>query len=396
MRTPRGSIIKALKPGQTSLGIEISDSTIKMSKVLLRDKKELLIQTCLSEELPPHVMEEGRIKEPLRLIQTLQTMMARLDSKPKYVHLVFPSQLVMVRFLKLPDIPEKDLAKLVDFEIKHNIHLPFENPLYDFVKMNGTAHKKRKALKKLKKEPEAPTGKDSFLEAAAGREDLGGGKGLFDDFQEEEPKTDTALQCDVMLVAAPKEMMDQYLEVMDSAGIKLTSIEIKALSLFRLLQSTSLIDLSDTFLLVDLNESAGDLSIFHGEELKITRSIPLNFAVKTDGTSEVEASADQLFAEFLDRDADFRNHCSDLAHELERLMNFYRYTLNNRNQEFAGAVISGDLKRMPEIVSYLTERLSIPVHLFQPNVLFGQNSAFSDVFSMYAVTLGLALRGAES
>ncbi|SDN82900.1 Tfp pilus assembly protein, ATPase PilM [Paenibacillus sp. yr247] len=396
MRTSRGSIIKALKPGQTSLGIEISDSSIKMSKVLLRDKKEPLIQTNITEELPPHVMEEGRIKEPLRLIQTLQTMIARLDSKPKHVHLVFPSQLVMVRFLKLPDIAEKDLAKLVDFEMKHNIHLPFENPLYDFVKMNGATHKKRKTLKKLKKVPVAPTGKDSFLEAAAGKEDLGGGKGLFDDFQEDEPKAETAIQCDVMLVAAPKDMMDQYLEVMDSAGIKLTSIEIKALSLFRLLQRISLIEWKDTFLLVDLNENAGDLSIFNGEELKITRSIPLNFAVKPDITSEVKVSTDQLFAEFLKTDGDFRNHCNDLAHELERLMNFYRYTLNNRNQEFAGVVISGDLERMPEIVLFLTERLPIPVHLFQPTIPFEQNSASSDVFSMYAVTLGLALRGAES
>ncbi|KRE93174.1 hypothetical protein ASG89_06625 [Paenibacillus sp. Soil766] len=395
MLTSSFDFIKALKPGQTSLGIEISDSTIKMSKVLLRNKNEPLIQMNLTEELPPHVMEEGRIKEPLRLIQTLQTMMARLDSKPKHIHLVFPSQLVMVRFLKLPDIPEKDMAKLVDFEIKHNIHLPFENPLYDFVKMNGTAHKKRKTVKKAKKESETPAEKDYFLEAAAGKEDLGRGKGLFEDFQEEESKEAIAMQCDVMLVAAPKEIMDQYLEVLDSAGIKLTSIEIKALSLLRLQQSTSLTKLQDTFMIVDLNETAGDLSIFHGEELKITRSIPLIFAAKSQGNIDVKASADHLFSEFMDGDADFRSHCNDLAHELERLMNFYRYTLNNRNQEFAGVVISGDLKRMSEIVTFLTERLPIPVQMFQPTNTFGQNSALKD-FSMYAVTLGLALRGADS
>ncbi|CAN7691005.1 type IV pilus biogenesis protein PilM [Paenibacillus sp. LjRoot56] len=396
MLTSSFNFIKALKPGQTSLGIEISDATIKMSKVLLRKNNEPLIQMNVTEELPPLVMEEGRIKEPLRLIQTLQTMMTRLDSKPKHIHLVFPSQLVMVRFLKLPDIPEKDLAKLVDFEIKHNIHLPFENPLYDFVKMNGIVHKKRKTVKKFKKEAEAPTGKEFFLEAAAGKEELGGGKGLFDDFQEEESKADTAMQCDVMLVAAPKEIMDQYLEVLDSAGIKLTSIEIKALSLFRLLQSTSLTKLKDTFLIVDLNETAGDLSIFHGEDLKITRSIPLIFAAKPQGNVDVKTNADQLFSEFLDGDADFRNHCNDLAHELERLMNFYRYTLNNRNQEFAGVVISGDLSRMPEIVSFLNERLPIPVQLFQSANYFSRNSTFKDDVSMYAVTLGLALRGAES
>lgn len=396
MPTLTFDFIKALKPGQTSLGIEISDSTIKMSKVLLRNKNEPIIQMNLMEELPPHVMEEGRMKDPLRLIQTLQTMMTRLDAKPKHIHLVFPSQLVMVRFLKLPDISQKDLAKLVDFEIKHNIHLPFENPLYDFVKMNGTTHKKRKIVKKVKKEEEASTGKDFFLEAAAGKEDLGGSKGLFDEFQEEQAKVDTAMQCDVMLVAAPKEMMDQYLEVLNSAGIKLTSIEIKALSLFRLLQSTSLNKLNETFLLVDLNETAGDLSIFQGEDLKITRSIPLAFGAKSQRDLDVNTSVDDLFSDLLDGDADFRNHCNDLAHELERLMNFYRYTLNNRNQEFARVVISGDVIRMPEVVFYLTERLPIPVQLFQTDGYFSRKSEFKDDLSRYAVTLGLALRGAES
>jgi type IV pilus assembly protein PilM len=384
-------ILHALKPGRSSLGIEISDDSIQMTQVTMRRGKAPMLQTFISEKLHEQVMLEGRIQDPMRLTQALQVMAAKLDSIPKYVHLAFPSQLVMVRFLKLPDINEKDLAKLVDFEIKHNIHLPFENPLFDFIKLNGTETKKRKVKKLPRLSPNDETKNASFLEAAAAKEGQSGG--LFADFEQEESGKD-AFQCDVMLVAAPKDIIEQYMEILQAAGLKLSSIEIKALSLYRLLNSTSLIPLQGTYLVVDVNGTASDLSIFRGSELKITRSIPLNFTDKQMASEE--SPEDTLFAEFMDRDVEFRQTCNDLAHELERLMNFYRYTLNNREHEFDAVVLSGDVERISEILSALAERLSVPIHLFQTAIGFGEDPMFNRAFPAYAVTLGLALRGADS
>jgi type IV pilus assembly protein PilM len=410
MRKQRGRMqlnrfIRMWKSGSASLGIEISDFSIKMTKIHFQNNKKPLIQTFLTEELPPHVVEEGRIIEPLRVIQTLQKMLARLDSIPKHIHVVIPSQLVMVRFLKLPDIPLKDLSKLVDFEIKHNIHLPFESPLYDYVKLNGAEPKPRAQTKLLKAANKQSSTYEAMLQAAAAKEStlsFEPNNNLFGEPEADKEETLEALQCDVMLVAAPKELIDEYKEILDASGAKLTSIEIKAFSLYRLLQTTALLDTTGTFLVVDINASTSDLSLFQGDQLKITRSVPMNFHTNPTPPPVQQAthSLDQLFAEFTDQntdaDSEFRSTCNDLAHELERLMNFYRYTLNNRNQEFDVVIVSGDVSRLSEIIESLQNRLTLPVHMLAAGQLYNYSQGFLDKFPALAVSLGLALRGKEA
>ncbi|MCD1257455.1 pilus assembly protein PilM [Paenibacillus athensensis] len=406
MPNPIASLLQALKPDRSSLGIEITDAKIKMTHIRLYRGKAPLIHNYLSEPLPAGTVEEGRIKEPLKVIQTLQTMMTRLDSVPKHIHTVLPSQLVMVRFLKLPDINERDLGKLVDFEVKHQIHLPFEQPYYDFVKLNGSNHTagpKRSSAGKANKKKNAQELEAAMKQAASAKEDnfgLGGGKSLFDEPEADDQPTQQLQQCDVMLVAAPQELINEYSEVLQSANIKLSSMEIKAFSLLRLFHSgLPLQEMKGAFLLVDVNETACDLSIFQGDQLKITRSVPLNFASNAAVTPAVDTSMlsnlDTLFAEFADPDIDFRNNCSELAHELERLMNFYRYTLNNRNQEFDGLLLSGDVERLTDIRDSLAERLTVDVRLFHSDELYGLHGGIRQLDPYYAVPLGLALRGSE-
>ena len=56
----------------------------------------------------------------------------------KEVHLAIPTQNILIRKItSLPDIGEKELAKLLEFEVGERIHLPFENPIYDFVKVGS-------------------------------------------------------------------------------------------------------------------------------------------------------------------------------------------------------------------------------------------------------------------
>ncbi|MNI16015.1 Competence protein A [compost metagenome] len=398
MRNWTTGLLQALRPDRSSLGIEITDSLIKMTKVHLSSGKAPMIETYDSEVLPVGCVEEGRIKEPWKVTQIIQTMLVRMDRKSQRVHTVLPSQLVMVRFLKLPDIPLKDLTKLVDFEVKHNIHLPFDQPYYDFVRLNGADQAfKKKASKSLKAAQFS-----AQQEAAASKEnpfDIDPTKGLFDD-QVTDEKAEEVL-CDVMLVIVPQEIINEYLNVFQSAKVRLTSMEIKAFSLLRLIQSTKqrLMPTQGTFLMVDVNATASDLSVFQGDCLKITRCVPLNFKSSTEANqlaNEPSSSLDLRFAEFDEPNQVFTQTCHDLAHELERLMNFYRYTLNNRNQEFDGMMLAGDIERMPEVIEVLKERLTIPVHLFQTEDWYGRPSGIRTIDPAYAVPLGLALRGRQS
>src|SRR5690606_20746420 len=93
------------------------------------------VTNSLISRLPEGTMNDGRIQDITALQQTFQKMLTSRKWRTRHVHFAIPSQTVMIRMMKLPAVPKAQLTKLVQFEIKHNIHLPFENPYYDFIVM---------------------------------------------------------------------------------------------------------------------------------------------------------------------------------------------------------------------------------------------------------------------
>ncbi|WP_165452280.1 type IV pilus biogenesis protein PilM [Paenibacillus thalictri] len=396
-------------PDRYSIGIEITDHAVKTVEMELKSRRNPHILCYGSESLPLNCVDDGKIIEPYKVIQSIQTLFARLNIKSKRVHLVVPSQSIMVRFLKLPDIPLKDLRKLIDFEVKHNIHLPFENPVYDFVKLNGSERPAKKSSKPPKKDSGAASLAEPDLlglREAASTSNFGldlKGINLFGEDTSAPEETPEAVQCDVMLVAGPKELIEQYLEIIRSAGLKPISMEFKALSLYRLMEKTEFADPKATCLVVDINENVTDISIFHDCLLKITRTVPIHFKKPADPqqTSDTPIPPEEevsLFSLFQsnDKESEFTASCSDLAHELERLMNFYRYTLNNRNQEFSRIVLSGDVVRLHDIEVYLRERLNMEVTVAYSPGIKTDDGLLEHAFPAMAVPIGLALRGRET
>jgi type IV pilus assembly protein PilM len=150
-------------------------------------------------------------------------------------------------------------------------------------------------------------------------------------------------------------------------------------------------DAQSTILFIDLNEHLADVSIFHNQQLKITRTIPMNFVA--DSKNSVSEEDKEMFNEFMNQDSDFDNACKDLSFEVERLMNFYRYTLNNRDHEFSKVLISGDVLQLVEIANDLAKRLPCEISLMRSEHIQSAHPQFSDLFPSIAVPIGLALRG---
>jgi type IV pilus assembly protein PilM len=388
--------LSRIKPAKGTLGIEITDRCIKLVEIVKRRQDSYEVQKFLIEKLPDHVVDDGRIKDSSRVILTLQTMLAQINCKVKKVHLILPSQSIMVRFLKLPNIPMKDLKKLIDFEMKHNIHLPFDSPFYDFVKLNEdeqeTSVKPKKIKQKIKVKKEKSTNQAQLTrdEAAAATSEL---DLLFADQVDDNPEEQMLSQCDVMLVAAPQELIKEYQGILTSASLKPISMEFKALSLFRVMEFSDMVNPDSTILLIDINEHLSDVSIFHNQQLKITRNIPINFASNPKTAALVEDSFN--FSQFEEKgtESEFITACHDLGYEIERLMNFYRYTLNNRDHEFSHILVSGDISRLNELVDRLAERVPCKISILRTNHFKSSHPDFTALFPSLAVPIGLALRG---
>lgn len=351
------------------LGIEITDTHIKLCELSSKSKKNISVKHAASVELAPGTMNDGRVQNEGQLVLAFRKVLDEYDWSTRHVHFAIPSQSVMVRFLKMPNVSHKALTKLVDFEIKNNIHLPFDDPIYDFVKMET------QDAPEPKKQTQSAVFQAQW-EAAAAREST-----------EEPVSTNT---CDVMLTAASKELLQQYIGIFKEMDLKLASIEIKSFSLNRLQQRCLQLPPEDLILLADVNGTNCDLTIVRKGVIQITRNVSVSFLEQP--MHQID-TLDRMFADFTPQKANYDGSFNDLAGELERLINFYRYTLNNREADFRHLLVTGDIPMLDELMQYLNVRMNMNVSQLNWNGLQISDSMNDWNLSNYAVPLGLCLRG---
>ena len=231
-----------------ALGLELTDYTVKAAEVVLRSRSRLAINRHAAERLPDNCIRDGRILRKDAVADALRDLVRQVNPRTRNVHVALPGSAVMIRFLKLPDLPDKKLRKVIEFELEHRIPLPFDAPYFDFVKLG------------------APAGEGALR--------------------------------DVMLVAAPQETIREYAEVIKAAGLSVQSIEIRPLSLLRLAERTGQLEAGTTVLLADVGGQLSDLGMIHNGELRVARSVPIAFPQPGDDDAPaLRRACDELIQE---------------------------------------------------------------------------------------------------
>ncbi|MFF2090418.1 type IV pilus biogenesis protein PilM [Paenibacillus sp. NPDC058174] len=362
------SLLRKLNKGHHSVGIEITDEAIKLCEIREKRDRSLRIVNYAAAPLPAGAVKDGRIIEMETMQSTLKELLAVNKIGAKHVHFAIPSPTTMVRLLQLPDIPHHELKKLVQYEMKHNVHLAFEQPHYDFVRL-GTS--RNTADKTASPVPSAE------LETAAAATTA-------------EPASSQSL-ADVLVAAAPLQVLETYNELFIKLKLIPDSFEIKAFAMIRLLEKTKTM-LNGLHLIVDVNRTSSELTIIEDGVFRMTRTAEISFKSITEGA---EGESREWLSAFASPEQTFDNAVEDLASELERLMNFYFYTLTASDRHFQSIIVTGDIEGMDKLLEGLRSNLRQPV--VEPNWsgLNVTDAADGWSYSDYAVPLGLALRGKE-
>lgn len=356
------------------LGIEITDYCIKLVEIEPQQKGLPVIKRCIMEPIDNDAVVNGIIADSVSLIRSIKQLLADHKVKSRNVHFALPTHLVLIRFLKFPDIAQQDLRKMIQFEIEHNLQLPFEQPCHDFVKLNGT-YQQAKPSDLLRKEISV---KDLFSRKKGQRPiPLPSSSELSTDEEQN--------MCDVLLAAAPSERVQEYVEVLEAAGLQLISFEVKPLSLFRLMTQVYMANKDQTILVADIGRNNVDLLIIHQGELKISRSISLRFL--TTANKGLFSKEREMLDEI----------CIELADEIDRLIKFYMYTLDHREHELSSIYLCGDIDQLEEIKDYLNDQMQQDVFLLpNPAVIETMYPDLDSDFPAFAAPLGMAIRGKEA
>lgn len=341
-------------PAKKRIGLTIDDDGLRYIETS-HTKGEIQIHQIGMIPLDRGIMAAGKVvdQEALELQLSLAKKDLRLSGKK--VSLAVPSSVVVIRMLSLPPLPEREIRSLIEVELESSIHLPFSRPYFDYYKL--------------------PQG----IQIPAVRQTSS---------VEEAPEE---LEDHYLVIAAPGDLIDQYVALLKLLNLDTVSVDIEPLALYRIL-ALSGVSLSHDFLIVQLGLHSINVGIFQEDIPEFLRNIPLdleNYKIQAD---EKTLTSVELL-QFLEQRNAFSSFAEDLARELERVINFYQFSLKNGVAKIERLYLTGDFPDIEKMVNYLRDRLP-QLHIAQlPLEHIQHDPAHRPVLQAYSVALGLSLRG---
>jgi type IV pilus assembly protein PilM len=199
----------------------------------------------------------------------------------------------------------------------------------------------------------------------------------------ENPVFDTYLikqkeeQTELLLFAAPEDIVKSYVDLLEACGTKPIAAEISPLSLHRLYKLLVLDQpRAESKMFVQFDQDGINVSIFNGEDLPLfMRQVSLNSNEKT----YIEDPFNHTGLRY-----------SELIAEIERIMGFYQFTINNGMDAVQKIVVTGDHSDIQDFSSEMETVLTIPIFRLYNETMFGLSD--QPLPHDYQVNIGLALK----
>lgn len=210
---------------------------------------------------------------------------------------------------------------------------------------------------------------------------------------------DRRKQFNILLAAAPKEIVYRYIEIFSRAGLEVSAVEIPCLALWRVFRKRAA---KGTIAVVNIGESISNFIIMGNKYIRDHRalafgssllypgdSFPSGAENLTGGGSAKTVNSDDCKspAESSGRSPAINSFCL----EMKKLLDSYR--LQDHGDKVEKMVITGGGKDHG-LWENLSAKLEIPVEIGAPELPVAENYETSEpVDPVFSVAVGLALRG---
>ena len=339
-------MLSSLFGKETTVGIDIGSSCIKAVEIEPTSQGWELANSVVVPT-PRDAIKDGVIINVLDVSQEIRSMLRDAGMKATGAICAISGSQVIVRQVQFPKMPESILRKSIKFEASKYISASMEDSIVEF-EILGDA---------------------------------------------EEPG-----QMNVMLVAAPRDLVDSRVNVLESAGLEPLVIDIEAFALIRSLVEFSASDeyLHKTIALIDMGASHTDVNIVTRGQFALTRNIPI---AGDSFTNAIKSLTGGSFEEAEKVKFDMTNGCpldqisipdqenrtwrvvqplfDELIREIRRSIHFYQsqFPEDSADAQVSKIILTGGTARMPGMDAYVSSKLNIPAHL-------------ADIFKQSAISAG--------
>ncbi|OKP98418.1 pilus assembly protein PilM [Paenibacillus sp. P46E] len=336
-----------LVPGHRAIGISIEESAVRY--ISLKHNKTWEVRKKGTLALPPGMIVENQIADSEALLGVLKPWVKQQGLRGAKVSLAIPPAQIIIRQMVIPSTNEKQLDQLVKLEVETGLHLPFENPVYDYV----------------------TTGVDIDGD-----------------------------QTHLLVFAAPRLPIQQYIDLLESAGLRVRTVEISATALARSIHLVHGETFAET-MLIHLERSMLDIYMFRDGNPVFIRTI--NVADLQQGRIETAFTPDMAVYEAEAAAVAEETEVSlspeqmvEITAEISRMLNFYQYSLHDGSTRIGNIVITGTStvrKQLhEELRQSLNEQEIVPVHLDQLEAEAAQDAELNSYRVATGAALGSAIR----
>ena len=341
-----------------AVGLDIGSSGVKL--VQLKEKKGgYALQAFGTAPLPPEAIVDGALMNSAAIVAAIQELVAQQKVKLKEVAIGVRGHSVIIKKISLPRMTQEELDESIQWEAEQ--YIPFDV-------------------------------KDVNI-----------------DTQILTPEGDAAGQMDVLLVAAKKDMINDYTSVCAEAGLTVTVVDVDAFAVQNAYESNYEASPGDTVVLINVGAAVANINIISRGVTSFTRDITmggnafteeiqkqLNIsydeaeALKVGGQGETDAVVPQEVERVIQGVAD------QMAGEIQRSLDFYAATA--ADNRIARVLLSGGTARIPALFKVIEARAGVPVDLLNPFKAIDIDhkrfdaAAVQDAAPGAAVAVGLALR----
>jgi type IV pilus assembly protein PilM len=337
-----------------AFGLDIGSSGVKLAHLEERPIGYALNALAMAE-LPPDAISEGSIKDFPAVIDAVKEVVVKSGVKTRQAAIGISGHSIIMKKISLPKVTPKELADAIQIEAEH--HIPF-------------------AIN------------DVYLDCQVLGETAGG-------------------NMDVMLVAVKKAKVDEYLTVVEEAGLTPAVVDVDAFALENQFELNHPETGNEIVALIDIGASVMKTNVIRGGGslfardiafggYHYTRAIAQRLNIPPEKAEAAKRGDESQGVSWNDLVPTLEAVSRELSLEIQRTFDYFASTAES--PQIDRIVLSGGCAKLPGIDQFLSSSWGVPVEIVRPfqKIEFDPARFSADDLDaagpLYAVAVGLGLR----
>lgn len=391
------------------LGVDIGTASIKIVE-LENYRGQAKLKSFGYADLNTSILSTSTEKSNQLIADYIQNIVKKSRMESSQAIAALPTFSVFTSIISLPPMPKKDLGEAIKWEAKKFIPLPIEDMILDWKILNkkdiqveessNISANISKFFKSKKKEEVKQPEEIAKKVADSTETETSSNANEVANFMSGEKSVLGAKNYRILLTAAPKNLVARYLDIFKRTNLHLLSLETEAFALSRALIGNDI----TSVMIVDIGSNNTDICVIEGGVPILNRGIDAGGSVITKAImNSMNVNLDR--AEQFKRDFGLmsganRSVPNTIQNVLNPMINEIKYVFDlyqrQGNAKIEKIVLAGGSAFLPNLPSYLSQLLNLPVIIGDPwdRIVYPLDlkPVLQEIGPRMATSIGLAMR----